>query len=219
MNDGLKRIPGQRQYRIADAPLAPASPKPDTFDMPKPLTQIAHELLSPVIQAGDFAVDATVGNGHDTRFLAEQVGDEGKVLGLDVQESAILVTAARLGEAGLKHRVDLVQKGHEQLDKLLPEGMRAKLKVVMFNLGYLPGGDHGLITRADTTLKALDAALGQLRPDGLISLMVYRGHPGGNEEYRAITDWLEQASCRAEYPDTGERPDAAPVLMHIHPDR
>lgn len=52
-------------------------------------------------------------------------------------------------------------------------------RLVAFNLGYLPGGDKTMITRADTTLLGLEAAERILAPGGLISLVVYVGHPGG----------------------------------------
>lgn len=162
-------------------------------------------------------MDATVGNGHDTCFLAEQVGEHGRVLGLDIQEAALRVTRSRLEQAGLADRVTLVQSGHERLERVLPEAMRGRLRVVMFNLGYLPGGDHALVTKPETTLTALSVALGHLLPDGVISLMVYRGHSGGDEEYRAIEEWLATAPCRVSRPAAGERPDHAPVLLHITP--
>jgi len=60
----------------------------------------------------------------------------------------------------------------------------------MFNLGYLPGGDHAIKTRPHTTLAALAAALGALKRGGIITLVVYSGHPGGEEEYRAVKAYL-----------------------------
>lgn len=187
--------------------------------MTRPLTHLAHDLLRPVIQSGDQVLDATVGNGHDTCFLAECVGETGRVLGLDIQESALRVTRSRLDQVGLGGRVELIQSGHEGLERLLPEAMRGQLRAAMFNLGYLPGGDNNLITRPDTTLTALSVTLAHLLPDGLISVMVYRGHAGGDEEYRAIEEWLATASCRVTRPAAGERPNHAPVLLHITPGR
>jgi hypothetical protein len=52
-------------------------------------------------------------------------------------------------------------------------------RLVAFNLGYLPGGDKEIITRSETTLLALEAAKRILIPQGLISIVVYVGHPGG----------------------------------------
>lgn len=184
-------------------------------DMTRPLTHLAHELLSPVIGPGDQVVDATVGNGHDTCFLAECVSETGRVLGLDIQESALRVTRSRLDQAGLGDRVELVQSGHEGLERLLPGAMRGRLRAAMFNLGYLPGGDHNLVTRPDTTLTALSVTLAHLLPDGLISVMIYRGHAGGDEEYRAIEEWLDNANVAYRFHDRDAGPDHAPRLLHL----
>ncbi|PQQ18647.1 uncharacterized protein Pyn_28263 [Prunus yedoensis var. nudiflora] len=53
------------------------------------------------------------------------------------------------------------------------------IRLVAFNLGYLPGGDKPIITESETTLKALEVAKSIVVPGGLISLVVYVGHPGG----------------------------------------
>lgn len=52
----------------------------------------ARSLLQTAVKEGDYAVDATLGNGHDTCFLAEIVGDNGKVFGFDIQKEAIEMT-------------------------------------------------------------------------------------------------------------------------------
>lgn len=52
-------------------------------------------------------------------------------------------------------------------------------RLVAFNLGYLPGGDKTIITEPRTTLEALKVSKDILMPGGLISLVVYVGHPGG----------------------------------------
>lgn len=49
----------------------------------------ARTLLQTAVKEGDYAVDATLGNGHDTCFLAEIVGDSGKVFGFDIQKKRL----------------------------------------------------------------------------------------------------------------------------------
>src|SRR5690606_9310523 len=78
-------------------------------------------LLRSVLQAGDIAIDATVGNGHDTVFLAEQVGDAGKVFGFDIQKEAIENTKKRLNEKKLLDRVQLFQTSHANMLEMIPE--------------------------------------------------------------------------------------------------
>jgi hypothetical protein len=60
---------------------------------------------------------------------------------------------------------------------------------VMFNLGYLPGADETVITLPQSTLTALSAATEMLRSDGLLSIIVYPGHPGGETEAAAVEAW------------------------------
>ena len=52
--------------------------------------------------------------------------------------------------------------------------------------GYLPTGDQEIITKAETTLQAVDAAMEILAVDGVISIAAYIGHPGGMAEYDRV---------------------------------
>jgi predicted methyltransferase len=176
----------------------------------RPLTQLAQERVAAAVSAGDYAVDATVGNGHDTLFLARQVGATGHVWGFDVQAAALDKTRQQLLELGLAQRVSLLQLGHETLAGQLPAKARGQLSAVMFNLGYLPGGDKTLTTLPNTTLTALEAAWHNLRRDGLLSILVYRGHEGGQAEADAVANWLASHGGEALALETIESP--GPVL-------
>ncbi|RMF57420.1 MAG: methyltransferase domain-containing protein [Bacteroidetes bacterium] len=178
----------------------------------------AKELVAAVLTPGDVAVDATVGNGHDTVFLARQVGADGHVYGFDVQEEAILRTRARLAGAGLSDQVTLFARGHEALREVLPAHVQGRVAAVMFNLGYLPGGDKGRITTAVTTLPALDAALDVLRPGGVLAVVVYPGHPGGAEEADAVRAWAARLDAHAYLAtryDLLNRPNRPPWLLAV----
>lgn len=83
----------------------------------------------------------------------------------------------------------LIQESHHRMADLIPAAVRGHVAAVMFNLGYLPGGDPGIITRAATTIPALDAAAALLRPDGVLTCVVYPGHEGGGEEAEAVEAW------------------------------
>jgi hypothetical protein len=148
-------------------------------------TEIAHLILKSRISTGDHVVDATVGNGHDTVFLAECVGVEGRVDGFDVQKEAIERTLFRIGTGS--PQVFLHHSGHENIASLVPPGIKA----VMFNLGYFPSGDKSIITRPETTVQALDASRSLLREDGLISILIYPGHAGGDAEADAVESWID----------------------------
>ncbi len=160
--------------------------------MRQPLTRIAHLRLAAHLQQGDLALDATAGNGHDTLFLARQVGPTGRVFAFDLQPAALERTRRRLQEQSLLDRVILHQAGHERMKELLPEAAHGRLSGVMFNLGYLPGGDKRLVTLPATTLSALAQAISLLRPGGMLSVLAYRGHPGGEEEAAAVARLLQE---------------------------
>lgn len=152
---------------------------------------LAHLLLRHFVRPGDRAVDATCGNGNDTLLLAELVGTGGKVWGFDIQREAIGNTARKLAASGLTERVTLIDGGHETM----AERIDAPLNAVVFNLGYLPGGDRSVITRPETTGAALEQAAALLAPSGVVTLTIYPGHGGGGEERRLVEEWA--ATLRA----------------------
>lgn len=153
---------------------------------------LARELVLKILRPGDAAVDATMGNGHDTEMLCEAVGQEGRVYAFDVQEQAVVSTEERLRRTNLIERARLFQLGHEHMAEKVPE----KVRVVMFNLGWLPGGDHSVTTRTETTLRAVRAALDLLLPLGMLVICVYPGHPEGEREGKELTDLLSGLSNR-----------------------
>lgn len=139
-------------------------------------------LLAESVRYGGTVMDATAGNGADTLYLARLVGPKGKVYSFDIQEKALLATRELLEKAGFAGRVTLIQAGHEEIESFVTGPVDA----VIFNLGYLPGSDHSIVTRAGTTVVAVNSALNLLRPGGRIGLVIYTGHPGGGEEYAAV---------------------------------
>lgn len=160
--------------------------------------RLAHQRLSSVVRPGSLAVDGTAGNGYDTVHLARCAGAEGHVVAFDVQEEALRKTRRRLADAGFDDRVTLVHADHETMGDAVPAALTASgfgadalVSGVCFNLGYLPGGDKTLITRPETTLTALRAALDLLARGGLMTVVLYSGHAGGPEERRAVLSWAE----------------------------
>jgi hypothetical protein len=134
-------------------------------------------------------VDATVGNGYDTVFLAHRVGPNGTVLGFDVQKAALAGARELLKFVGSMGRVSLIHDSHARLANYLPQG--SYVQGAMFNLGYLPRGNRKIITRPDTTIAALETLLQHLAPNGRITVLAYRGHEGGIPEYEEIRKFLE----------------------------
>ena len=150
------------------------------------------------------AVDATCGNGHDACFLARHMaacaGDHAySVLSFDIQQAALDSARVLAGELPEEQRGRLffLRQSHDRLTEALHEhqaeflasGVRARLAVVMYNLGFLPRSDKRVTTMKDTTLASLEQAAAALAPDGLLCVHAYGGHPGGLEELEAVEAW------------------------------
>ena len=153
-----------------------------------PAFELAHVLLRQALQPGDWVVDATVGNGHDTLFLAQRVGPSGRVFGFDIQDAALAIAAERLHSYP---HVTLINSGHETLKEHLPVGAQNQLAAVMFNLGYLPGANKNMITQSATTLEGLKQSIAHLKIRGLVTLVLYSGHPGGAQEATAVRAFVQ----------------------------
>lgn len=153
----------------------------------------AAELIEGALQPGALAVDATLGNGHDCLWLCELVGEQGRVIGFDVQAEAVENSRQRLHEAGVEARARLILDGHQNMGKYVaPESADA----IMFNLGWLPGAQHGVTTRTETTLQAVNAALACLKEEGLLTICVYPGHDEGAREREALLSWAQSLNER-----------------------
>ena len=150
--------------------------------MKRPL-EMAHDFLAQVITQEDIVVDATMGNGHDTLFLAKLAK---QVYAFDIQEQALEKTSQRLQEAGLTN-AELILQGHETVDQFV-----TKVKAAIFNLGYLPSADKSIITQPQTTIEALDKLCQMLAKGGRIAIMIYYGHEGGDIERDAVMDFVSQ---------------------------
>lgn len=154
-------------------------------------TELLHLLLAQAIESGAYVIDATAGNGYDTVFLAQTVGENGQVLAIDLQAQAIESTKNRLKSASLQAEVNFYQGCHSRLADL--DHPRAP-QAILFNLGYLPGGDHQIITQPSSTLEALSAAVSLLPLGGVVAVVCYPGHEGGDSEAEQVEKFIEQLS-------------------------
>jgi predicted methyltransferase len=157
----------------------------------------AHQLLTDRLQPGDWVVDATAGNGHDTAFLAQRVSPTGRVFAVDVQAEAIVSTQARLETAQMGTLCTLIHAGHQTLAEHLPQESHGKIAAFVFNLGWLPGHDKTCITRTETTLQAIGLALEWLCVGGLMTVVAYPGHAGGDTEASAVGGWMSALPSNA----------------------
>ena len=146
----------------------------------------AQEMIEAALYEGAVAVDATMGNGHDTLFLCELVGEEGKVIAFDVQAQAVESTRRRLMENGMLGRASLYHMGHERMEEAGAQDVSA----IVFNLGWLPGGDKNVTTLWETTKVALEKALSLLKKNGVLLLCAYPGHQEGDRERAEVINFL-----------------------------
>lgn len=140
---------------------------------------------------GDTAVDFTMGNGYDTVFLSETVGERGSVVAFDIQESALESTERNLKKNGCPDNWRLICASHDRANEFIS----GKIKAGMFNLGYLPGaGRKELTTKRTTTIPAISRAMEMLDDDAILLVSVYPGHPEGAAEGREIEEYLSSVS-------------------------
>lgn len=154
------------------------------------ITDTVQNIVKEYITDNDIVIDATMGNGNDTMFLADQVGENGNVYAFDIQKKAIETTKDKLNERNLLNRVTLIEDSHENIKKYVEK----PIQVAMFNLGYLPTGNKEIITRPKSTLKAIASILDLLKSNGIISIISYYGHEGGLLEKNTVCEYLGKLS-------------------------
>lgn len=177
-----------------------------------------HHLLQKRVKKGDIVIDCTIGNGHDTLFLAELVGPNGHVFGFDIQEKALKKTTARLKEHELLERVTLFQQGHENILSSIPSQHYGQITGAIFNLGYLPGGDKTIVTKPQTTISAIKHLLQIMATGGIIVLIVYHGHPEGAVERDELLEFcmnLDQNHCHVLKYQFINQKNSPPFLIAI----
>lgn len=156
--------------------------------MLKTALRFSHDLLEEIVISGDVVVDATMGNGNDTLFLAQLVEKTGHVYSFDVQEQAVINTTKRLKENSCEEQVTLLLQGHETVGNIIEKTQT--IRAAIFNLGYLPKSDKTVTTHEKTTLKALRELLIRLEKKGRIILVIYDGHDEGKTEKTAVLDFV-----------------------------
>ena len=146
---------------------------------------IVKKTVSEHLPEGGVPIEATAGRGYDTVFLARTVGATGRVLAFDIQPAAVESTRALLASEGLDAEVVLASHA-DMAQYASPESADC----ILFNLGYLPGGDHTVYTRAESTIAAVEAGLDILKHGGLMCVTVYSGGANGYAERDALLPFL-----------------------------
>ena len=151
------------------------------------------------LKPGDIAIDATCGNGHDTLFLSQLILSDpsSAVFSFDIQPEAIQ-NAEQLLRRHLSpdhfRRVLLHRRSHLELNTVpLPFSPR----LIVYNLGYLPGGNKALTTKMASTLDSVKLSLALLADDGAISITCYPGHQEGEKEEQALLQFAESLASQS----------------------
>ncbi|MDE3055506.1 MAG: class I SAM-dependent methyltransferase [Verrucomicrobiota bacterium] len=179
------------------------------FCVRTPHLSLAKSYWKSLIQPGDFVIDATCGNGQDTLFLASL--PVSSLFAIDLQEVAI--EKAKKNLAG--HPVEFFCMSHEAIDQL-PSSKPPKL--IVYNLGYLPGSDKSIITKKESTLLSVNKSLILLAEGGALSITCYPGHEGGEEEEKALLAWAQELpphEWEVRHHRWLNRPLRAPSLLWI----
>ncbi len=162
-------------------------------------------IMEKALKEKDIVIDATIGNGNDTLKLAKIV-NKGFVYGFDIQEEALINTEKLLTSNNINN-YKLFNISHEFIYETL-QHLKAKVSMVIFNLGYLPNGDKTIMTNKITTIKAIEGSLKLLNKKGTILLIVYP-HKEGKEEAKEI---IKKYKCNI-YKNTDNT--EAPYLIEI----
>lgn len=158
------------------------------------VTSLSHIIVSRYIQRGDIVVDATFGNGYDTLFLAQTVGEEGYVFGFDIQDLAYENTEKLLKDSAPSANVRLFLKNHSLMKEIIPVEFHGKVSAIMFNLGYLPQSDKSITTNPQDTDLALRNAVEILKPGGIITVSVYIEQINGAVEHKTVQEFVHKLS-------------------------
>ena len=179
------------------------------------ITQWSTHFIEEQVKPGDFCIDATMGNGNDTLLLSRLCGESGQVLAFDIQEQALNHTRERLQKATAPENYTLLLESHSHMSQYArPE----TVSCIVFNLGYLPGGDHSKATKSNTSITAMEQGLFLLKKGGLLSLCIYSGGDSGFQERDDVLTWLKQLDShkylviRSDYYN---RPNNPPIPVLI----
>ena len=122
------------------------------------ISVISHSIIENFLENKNCAIDATLGNGHDTDFLKENFK---KVYSFDIQEEAC--------KSYINEEVDCI----------------------MYNLGFLPGGNKEITTMHESSLKSIKDGLELLASGGIMTICIYTGHNEGKIEESCIMEYLQ----------------------------
>lgn len=179
------------------------------------ITSWVHHFIEDHVQPGDICIDATMGNGNDTALLSKLAGEKGRVVAFDIQQLALDNTNQKLLQEKCPKNYELVLASHECMGEYAEKN---SVSCITFNLGYLPGGDHGKATKGESSIRAIETGLELLKKKGLMTVCIYSGGDSGFEEKDQVLSYIKGLDSRqylvivSEY---ANRPNNPPIPVLI----
>lgn len=180
-------------------------------------TELAMYITSSYTFPGCVIVDATCGNGYDTLALAK--AKPSKLYGFDIQQMAVNTTKEKLISSGYGSlladgTISIICDSHSNMSQYVKE----PVNVIVFNLGYLPGGDKTKPTYKNDTLSAVESSLSLLSKDGILAVTMYSGHTEGLEEKNMLMQMAENLDPKvyhAAYVNFINQKNSPPEILMI----
>ncbi len=138
------------------------------------LQNFNHQIINTFVSTNAVVVDATCGNGHDTKYIS-QINTQGLTYSFDIQSEAIQNTKLLCNELT---NIKYIHDSHVNINLHVSDS----IDFAIFNLGYLPNSDSNLTTIGSNTIIALSQLLKLLKVGSAISIMIYSGHDDHQEE-------------------------------------
>lgn len=142
------------------------------------------------LKRGDFVIELGCGTGLNFPFLIDQIGPEGRLIGVDLTPGMLEIARARVERFAWKN-VELIQSDVAGYD--FPEGVNCVFATGLF--GYIPEYDAVIAAAARSLapgghLSILDGKQPEKLPSWLFKVVLKIGAPFGyTREYFNVRPW------------------------------
>ena len=161
------------------------------------LVKHAQKFISDHITEGSIVLDLTSGNGHDSLYLAKTVGEQGKLFAVDIKKSnpgdkELLSAENCLGQTRF------ILSCHTKFPDIIPRKSKEGKANAICQHGYLPKGDQQITTKPETTIAGISYAYEWLAPEGVMTIIAYRGALRRTKENLAVSKLISDQKWYCE---------------------
>lgn len=148
------------------------------------MVEMSHQFLESVLHPQALCIDATLGQGKDTRFfLSHPVR---KVHAFEIQDDLCRQALAAFDQSAFH----LHPCSHACMKEELSH-LEHQIDAVIFNFGWDPKRPGSIMTKPETSAAAVVQACSLLRHKGRMALVFYP-HPQGAQEKEAVMQKLAE---------------------------